>query len=161
MFKLLIAVTTTLSMMFGVAATVSTRESRAREAQIAANAGESIQSQEQTQIRDGSETQDQLQLQNQIREQAQILEQDQLQIQEQTQLQTQDLLQDQTRDQLQEQDRIHQTDTIDPLHLNSNNPWTTEPPVPNSGYGPGTGTCDTCASAPETGQNGSGNGNKP
>lgn len=78
-----------------------------------------------------------------------------------TQDQIRDQLQDQTQDQLREQDRLHLTDQADPLHLNSNNPWTDEAPVPNSGYGPGDGTCTDCSPNAEPGPHGNGNGNKP
>jgi hypothetical protein len=83
---------------------------------------------------------------------------------------TGDMLREQDCLQIREQDRIHQSETATPQHINSQNPWTTGTPSPESGYGPG--TCSTCdgsqqrQNGQETGhsqQNGSspGNGNKP
>ena len=67
-----------------------------------------------------------------------------------------DMIRDQDRIQL--QDRIHISEVATPLHLNSQNPWTTDTPVPGSSYGPGTG--ENCDGSQQNGAD-RGNGNKP
>jgi hypothetical protein len=110
--------------------------------------------------------------QYQIRTETQSLEQLRIQ-QPQEPTATGDMLREQDRLQIREEDRIHQSETATPQHINSQNPWTAGTPSPESGYGPGPGTCSTCdgsqqqhQNGQETGQrqqNGSnpGNGNKP
>ena len=156
MFKLMIAITTTLSMMFGATANVESPPGEPLYAektwsvQTLSKLRESTQSGNKLEVSVQNQAQTQTHYQINIQEQVETLNQAQNQIDEQIMQQTQDQVrdqvQDQLQDQLQEQDRTHQADTTKPIHL-------------NDGQGAQTGTCETCGSVPQAGLGE--NGNKP
>lgn len=109
-------------------------------------------------------------LQVQTRQQIQLRENDGtsepepvigVQERQQEQLREQLHLQEQTHEQLNRQEQLrkqlHQQEaqSSGPGNPDAGNPWTTDTPVPLSGYGPGPGTCDTCVPQPH---HGAGNG---